>query len=244
MTTPTVAVAKAPDAKPLRAVDRELERFQRDTAYHQMTILRDDGLYRHLRFMHVDSYTIAGRVPRRSSSYWFELITWPGSLAINGDCGTFTFSREPDMFGFFRSSGSRINPMYWAEKIRAQDKHKGVSAYSQDEFRQQVLAEVAPDENGDGPEKDWPGLTAAIQREILNDDGEWNTEYEEGAREALEDFRYPGHVTPGEPYFSFADAWEWDLSDWDWQYLWCCHAIQWGIARYADERKRLMAEGC
>ena len=52
------------------------ERFAKDTATHAMTILRDDGLYRHLRFKRPNT-----------SSYYFDIITWPGYLAITGDMG-------------------------------------------------------------------------------------------------------------------------------------------------------------
>src|SRR5580692_6155935 len=92
------------------------ECFQRDTANHEMTVLHDDGLYRHLRFMQVITDELTGK-QSRSSFYWFDLVTWPGNLVINGDMETFAFARSDDMFGFFR--GDRINPGYWAEKVRA-----------------------------------------------------------------------------------------------------------------------------
>jgi len=189
-------------------------RFERDTAGHQMTILHDDGLYRHLRF----------RRPDRSA-YWFDLITWPGSLVVNGDCGSFTLARCDDMFEFFRGHG--INPQYWAEKVRAGK----TTRYSPAKFRQ-LVTEYAAD-----AEADEPGLTAAIAERIFGALKEWDTGYEEGAREALRDFEYrpEGDGSGSEP-FRFTDAWEWDLHDYDWQFLWCCHAIQWGIGQY-DKQK-------
>jgi hypothetical protein len=73
---------------------------------HQMEILHHEGLYRHVRFKRPDSTT-----------YWFDLVTWPGYLAINGDLVSgYTFTRTRDMFSFF-ASGPGINPQYWAEKI-------------------------------------------------------------------------------------------------------------------------------
>ena len=187
-------------------------RFTRDTAGHQMTVLHDDGLYRHLRF----------RRPDRSS-YWFDLITWPGSLVVNGDCGSFMLARLDDMFEFFR--GSQINPQYWAEKVRCGE----ATAYSAARFRR-LVTEAAAD-----AEADEPGLTAAVAERILGNLREWDTEYEEGAREALRDFEYRPEGEPGEP-FTFADAWEWDLRDYDWKFLWCCHAIQWGISQHDAQK--------
>lgn len=244
-------------------------RFAAETAQHQMTVLRDDGLYRHVRFMHVAPNPETGK-PERSSFYWFDLLTWPGCLTINGDCGTYTFSRIEDMFEFFR--GSRINPMYWAEKVRGEMRLK---RYSTERFRQLVTEYTGEgDEEFPGPAQEWPGLAEAVEREIFGPESQWNTEYEEGAREALADFAFgdtwkgdcpscdaavtglpeadahswasqhraqAGHrVYPAlVEGFRFTDTWEWELGDWDWQFLWCCHAIQRGIWQYdgCPERK-------
>lgn len=83
------------------------ERFERDTAEHQMTVRHDDGLYRHLRCQRPGSWT-----------YGFDIVTWPGYLAVTGDMGDFTFARTADMFEFFRVDGGRINPDYWSEKLK------------------------------------------------------------------------------------------------------------------------------
>jgi hypothetical protein len=232
------------------------ERFKGDTAAHEMTVLHDDGLYRHLRF----------RRPDRGS-YWFDLITWPGRLTIDGDCETFTFARTEDMFGFFR--GQRVNPGYWSEKVQGETR---VKSYSQDRFRQQVMEDAA------AAAGDWPGLAEAAERDIFGDLSAWNTEYEEGARQALEEFEHGAtftaacscgaclegatdrdaqawrvsHITAAHPLghtskvtridgFRFADTWEWDLSDWDWTFLWCCHAIVWGISVYDAQKVAVSA---
>ena len=211
-------------------MDEMAERFARDTAGHELILLRDDGPYRHLRFGQALSHRIKDRRPNLGSFYWFDLVTWPGSLAINGDCGSFTFSRVQDMFEFFRD-GARwgINPGYWAEKVRAADP-SGVKRYSPELFRK-LVAEYIGECGGD-----WPGLAEAVEDKIFGEFAEWNTEYVEGAHEALNDFRHGADPLAGEPGFSFADSWEWDLTDWNWQYLWCCHAIQWGISQY-DKQK-------
>jgi len=63
------------------------DRFLNDIANHSMSIVRDDGVYRHLVFSN-----------NGSSVFRFELITWPGYLAYTGDMGAFVFSRLNDMF--------------------------------------------------------------------------------------------------------------------------------------------------
>ena len=100
-------------------------KFVSDTDEHQMTILHDDGVYRHLRF----------KAPG-TRFYWFDLVTWPGHLSITGDMGAFTFARVQDMFTFFY--GHDINPGYWGEKVIAGE----VKAYSEDVFREWVDEEL------------------------------------------------------------------------------------------------------
>jgi len=136
------------------------------TAYvtnHQMTVLHDDGLHRHLRF------GTPGAVG------WFEIVTWPGSLTIHGDLGgTHTFSRLTDMFEFFRDRP--INPGYWAEKTP--DYGISLKEYSEDVLREQVVDAIrdlddADEDTGQAAKR----ILAAI------DDGDACDE--DGARELL-----------------------------------------------------------
>jgi hypothetical protein len=69
------------------------EVFLKDVEKHEMKVLLDNGLYRHLRFAATGQY---------SWNQWFEIITWPGKLAYSGDMGTYVFERIEDMFEFFR----------------------------------------------------------------------------------------------------------------------------------------------
>jgi hypothetical protein len=189
-------------------------RFARDTAKHEMTVLHDDGLYRHLRFMNP-----------KSSEYWFEIVTWPGSLAMRGDVGDgYVFTRLSDMFEFFRADRRwGINPHYWAEKLGGG--RRSVKAYSEALLRQRVVEQFVNDAR-------WGGVPAgtgkAIRTWVLNEDlGD-----EHQARNILQDFAHLG--------YEFSDVWEWDFHDYDDSFLWCCFAIQWGIAQYDAARK--MAE--
>lgn len=213
------------------------ERFARDTAKHELTVVHDDGLYRHLKAKRPDT-----------GMYWFEVVTWPGHLTVSGDCGTFTFARLEDMFRFFRSEGGGINPQYWAEKVA--NLGKGTRRYSEEVLREH-LDEALRDYEETYPERfhdfeirkntfsalhssqRWPSTTqrapkapatVAELRELIAEhellDG---LSHEENARELLREL---------EKREVFSDTWEWSLSDFDWQYLWCCHAIVWAIAKY------------
>ncbi|WNP36206.1 hypothetical protein RN333_08395 [Enterobacter kobei] len=91
-------------------------RFLLDAAHHRLDVIRDDGVYRHLRMK--DPGT---------SCYYYDIITWPGYLTVTGDMGTWTFSRTHDMFRFFGGWTGEINTGYWSEKLEA---GAGRSAYS------------------------------------------------------------------------------------------------------------------
>ena len=87
--------------------------FLKDVAAHEMEILRDDGVYRHIRFKKPGTWCMH-----------FDLVTWPGYLAYSGDMGCYVFSRLNDMFEFFRTDREYlqrdgrqlcINLCYWSE---------------------------------------------------------------------------------------------------------------------------------
>lgn len=186
-------------------------RFARDTASHELTILHDEGLYRHLRFR-----------ASKSSEYWFDLITWPGRLAMCGDVGDgYVFSRLPDMFQFFRSDRRwGINPHYWAEKLGGG--RRSVKEYSEELLRQRVIEQFVNDARWGGVPT---GTGKAIRTWVLNED----LSDEHQARNVLEDFAHLG--------YEFSDVWEWDFHDYDHSFLWACYAIQWGIGQYDKVRK-------
>jgi hypothetical protein len=203
------------------------ERFALETAKHEMTILHDDGLYRHVKFM-----------DPKNSGYWYELITAPNSLTFRGDGESFVFHRERDMFGFFRSNPDRltmrISPDYWSEKLTS---NRGCAkAYSEDVFKQYVNDILSKAEGR------WPGVTDAWANHAGADNLDYDLGYEEPARQALDDFYYrPAGQLDGKP-FRFADTWEADFKDFDWWFLWSCFAIVDGIRRYDEAKGARLAE--
>ncbi len=70
-----------------------LRRFATNVKDHTIKCLKNDGLYRHY------SCTNNG-----SSIYRFDIITWPGYMAIVGDMGDYVFAREKDMFPFMQTA--------------------------------------------------------------------------------------------------------------------------------------------
>ncbi len=184
------------------------EHFERDTAEHEMTVLHDDGLYRHLRFATPGSFM-----------YGYDLITWPGHLAINGDIDSgYTFARREDMTLFF-ASGPDINPDYWAEKITNSAARAGTRVYSEDRFHAAVEQAFENSALEEDPERE-AQIRAAWAEHIEFKD----LNCEDVAHIALRDFDAEG--------FQFYDWWEWDLRAWDYHFLLCCFAIRAGVEKY------------
>lgn len=200
-------------------------RFKQETRTHQLKIRHDDGLYRHLHFQ-----------AQTHSMYWFDLITVPGSLIFQGDGESFVFRRVPDMFEFFRRQ--QINPHYWSEKLT--NGRDSVKVYSSDVLKRRVKEALADArEWGERPR----GVVKAVREEILDS---WEIDHEDSARRLVEEFEF--YINDGDRYepgkkpdFQFSDTYEWDLKDYDWWFLWACHAIVWGVAQYDKARKAVAA---
>lgn len=192
--------------------------FERDVQDHGIQIIRDDGLYRHLRFAR----------PRTMCMH-FDILTWPGHLCYTGDMGTYVFSRLRDMLSFFRagpgSTPYRIDFRYWGEKALATDKCDGIKEFSPSVFKLRVHEHVESVVDGDD---DWTpelckDLWSCIEDEVFGplEDGE------HFAWTALHDFAFHGGVQ----VFRFTD-WESSCTEFTYHFLWCCHALEWGIRLY------------
>lgn len=189
--------------------------FLKDVSGHEITVLRDDGLYRHIRLKRPNTGVMR-----------FDLLTWPGYLAFTGDMGTFVFSRVADMFEFFRAgenAGDRlpINLGYWHEKLDAIDRTDGSYKWSQEKFEQQVRARL------DEAEASAEVRQAAEDEVIRAPDGEYDS-----MRAAI-DFKHDG--------FTFSDFWETNCHEFTYRFIWCCYAMVWGIRKY-DAAKAVVAE--
>lgn len=181
-------------------------RFLSDVGGHVMTILRDDGVNRHIRFS----------LPQ-SCQYRFDLITWPGHLCYTGDMGTYVFSRIMDMFEFFRTDRKQprlgqtlfINPGYWSEKVLAADKNGKILEYDRDLADQRLreaLRGMRDRTTGDERAEIYDDVSASL------DDGEI------AFKTALMEH--------------FSDPWEWNVSEYTYSFMWCCFALAWGVQQY------------
>jgi hypothetical protein len=197
---------------------KQFERFENDVAEHTVSVLRDDGLYRHLRCCRGDSYT-----------YGFDVVTWPGYLCYSGDMGCFVFTRLPDMFGFFRGRRTAmVDRGYLAEKAVASDKHDGIREFSEEMFRAAIRTDF------DAFTEDWSdadrktSLWAEIEAEVVSaiSDGR-----DAAVRAAIE-FVTRGADGDGRPRHVFTHFWEHRLEDYTTRFWWCCYAVPWAIEHY------------
>ena len=215
------------------------EQFLRDVGEHCLTVLRDGGVERHLRF----------RKPG-TGCYGFDLLTFPGHLLITGDCGSYLFRRLEDMFEFFRTDRQpkdelHINPQYWSEKLLATDcsgarggaakefsKEKfeaSIKRWFDDHFEEEIREDAEPDE-----ESGFHDSTSIAARKAKRDQI-WSqivscvlscSDNEHEALDAAMDFECHG--------FRFRDFYEVDNRDYTFHFIWCAYAIAWGIKQYDD----------
>ncbi|GGJ87311.1 hypothetical protein GCM10011583_18580 [Streptomyces camponoticapitis] len=189
-------------------------------ASHKMTVLHEDGLYRHLRF--------EGTADSPFSRYPFELITWPYNLVVkSGWTFHFDIDATPDMLDLFRKTAfsGEINPGYWQEKVRAG--RDEIEDFDIGLFERQVKEHVVQAiREGSAPR----GLGREVTKEIF----EWgNIDHEAGARSALDSFKYKG--------WTFGETWEWDFDAFTPGFLHSCHAIRHGVDLYDAARKAVAA---
>jgi hypothetical protein len=202
------------------------ERFLKDVAQHEMKVVRDDVVSRHVRFQKPGTYCMH-----------FDLITWPGYLCYTGDMGTYVFKRLEDMFAFFRTdrrdfnhnrnpNGLSINPGYWGEKLQAIDRGDGFRQWSKDKFEQRIREDFAEWlEDGDLSDEQKEDAKEQFESDVICaiDDGK------EAAYMAAMNFEFDGRSP-------FQDWWEVDTDEYAFRFLWCCYALAWGVQKY-DEVK-------
>lgn len=210
--------------------------FLNDVASHTMTIIRNDGVYRHIRFAEPGT-----------SCMHFDLITWPGYLCYTGDMGTYVFTRLRDMFEFFRRSDKsyRIDYRYWAEKVEAADKGDGLREFSYAKFQSYIREWITEREEESKPDDDEPEelakhaaayaeLRAEVESEVVHED-----ENEVRCYDAANDFRHDGEAWRAyygkEACFEFADlgdGFDSGTHEYTRRFVWCCYALAWGVEQY------------
>lgn len=208
------------------------ESFLKDVASHVVEVIRDDGLYRHIRF----------RKPG-TMCFHFDLITWPGYLCYTGDMGTFVFRRLEDMFQFFRTKPyanrdplDQIDRRYWAEKLEASSKHGGHLVFDNQAFQREITEQrrkLFVEHGRHMSPVDRQEFWASLE-DVKNcaDKGEHRTFSE------VQDWSFTYHKS--QPMIRAMKTVHIHLSTdefpdcktYTYHFLWCCYALAWGIQQY------------
>lgn len=194
------------------SIESAREQFAAEVVEHRMTVLHDDGLYRHLRFA------------KPGTGMWsWSLVTWPGHLAVSGDIGDgWVFEREDDMLQFFGRNGhqSGINPSYWAEKLPS---HMRVAAkhFSADRFEAAVRADV---ESRDLTDEQKSLLLESLELSVFQgyDDLGWSLS------------AIAGTWMPAGVPVEFEDFEHGEYDDWEHHFLLALFAIVHGVRQYRE----------
>lgn len=219
------------------------EQFLKDVEQHQLHILHEDGVYRHLRF----------KKPGTGCMH-FDFVTWPGYLAYSGDMGTFVFKRLHDMLEFFRPSERAaedpfrwIDRSYWHEKLEGSYRGEGAKEFDHERYVQVIkewrTGKIRDEMRGyvghrpytkEQRRAFWDDVEESLLDDFL-DTGE------HACMQRAYDFRhnvYVGHrydntfgLKTG-PVFQLEDFWEHNFHKWTDRFEWCCFALRWGVMTY------------
>ena len=197
--------------------------FLKSVKNHQIEILKDDGIYRHIKCQEPGTW-----------NHGFEIITFPGGLLYTGDMGTYEFERVEDMFYFFRSGISKtgeinINSGYWEEKCKSESLFgDGIKNFNPVVFKENVkeyFETYFEDDDSEEKKEVWD----EIEEQILDytEDSEWSLV------SALNNFSTMGIETD----FDFDDLWESSVNSKTYHFIWCLWAIVWTIQKYDEVKK-------
>lgn len=188
------------------------EEFLRCVQNHQMEVLLDNGVYRHLQF----------KAPETGNRL-FHLVTFPGRLVCCGDMGSYLFERTEDMFKFFRREELSVNLGYWSEKVDAQDRD-GVTEFSIAKAKE-LIEEIVMDET--------EALEEADRRRIGDELQDLLDSIDSDAGDVGDVLRiardFDGDHIDGD---WFCDLWESSMETYTYRFQWACFAIVWGINQY------------
>lgn len=203
--TPNLSAAQK---RPTNPATEAWKSFQTNSAGHELTVLHEQGLYRHIRM---------ARPSSRAESW--DIVTWPGHLATSGDIADgLTFSRDPDMIEFFApeaidhnyfSDGApSIDFRYWAQKLQG-DQRQGILAYKHENFIR-FVTETLTERLEDG---DTPDLTKEDVDRLISEVNDLARD-EADARDWLD-----------EHDDQFPDSWENSFKDYSVHFQMACYAI-------------------
>ena len=205
--------------------------FLKRVESHQLTILKDDGIYKHLKF----------RKPDTSDTY-FDLMFFPNHAVIVGDMGAWSFSRVEDMMRFFRGDSlENIDFGYWKEKVEscsrfgAGNSNSPFSNFDFETFKESVI-EYVDDYFTDSSreESEIDELKEDINDNVFNQISPYSgcKGLDFKAYEVLNDYSFDMGDYPNAHIFQFEDIGDIGFTKVTPYFLFACFAMRWGIQQY------------
>lgn len=184
---------------------------------HQMTVLLDNGVNRHLRFSDDDG---------KKTNHWFDIVTFGEGLLFTSGFGCYSFSKRfvEDMLGFFRNHNS--DSRYVAEKITSKGESEEVfSNRLAKEYLLDAFSNYLDEKEIDEDEAKW----------LLDEFGDEFDDQEflsaDAVRSAYSEFDFGGYLIK----FDFDDFYPYEFSQ---KYIDCVDAIKFGIKKYDELKNR------
>lgn len=193
------------------------ESFLEDVKDHEITIIKDKEVYRHIRMMTTG--------PNKWNQK-YDIITWPDHLCYTGDMGTYVFQRTEDMFSFFRNEKMEISSGYWAEKCLSESIFgEGIRQWSVELFREAVLEYIMNVLDLETKEE-IPEEYLEEAYSLLHAEDEWE------CISAYRDFN--------SELFDLTDLFDgFSGKEKTYHFIWCLYAIVFAIKKYDEKRGEL-----
>ena len=196
------------------SAERVAERFPQDTEGFVLTVLHEQGEYRHLRF---------GKSGERWGST--DIHTWPGGLTTSGDMADgWTFQRSLNFFN------NPVNLHYWHEKLTPAGR-KLAQEFSEVTLRSELTSAGAdleiPERFRDAFDEELGDLIESI----LTDHAGTGA-----ALAKIADFTFECESDDGsyDLDVKFYDPYELNIEDYDYHFVWALHVLS-AAARWLAE---------
>lgn len=235
---------KDPRPKPDNREAEAWKGFWEEAKDHKLTVLRESGLYRHLH------------VGTPGSGHWsWDIMSWPGYLAITGDIADgFSFTRVEDMFNFFEIKASSwdyysdgapsIDFRYWAEKLCG-GRSRDMKVFSDTTFLESLKCQLE-DDSDIGLEheqdlreqaKEIGGQSQDVVDLLVQAQGIKNrrTEILASAKRSCHD-QASAYRWIELHHADVPDPSEIDMLDWDIHFLFACYAIALSMKLYREHQ--------
>jgi hypothetical protein len=191
--------------------------FMASMSLHKMTVLRDDELYKHIRFAAPNEFENA-----------FEVMSFPYHVLITGDMGCYTFSREKDMFEWFVKGHCapikrpEIEVSRWFAKMVSKDAAISAKHYYLPAVIESIEEAKSNYTEGRGD--------CSLEVEQFNELLEWK---EYGAEKLLDEMQefYLDSISVSPFQDLERDCYE----VYSTHFVWCCYALNYGIGTYRKQ---------